>query len=520
MATERLSMRKIREMLRLRFEGGLSNRTIAKSLSIARSTVAECLDRAAKAGLAWPLDPKLDDGALEAMLYAAAASPKKRTEPDCRKIHQELLRHKHVTLSLLWQEYKADHPKDGYQYTQFCAIFRRFQAGLDVVMRHEHRAGEKVFVDFSGDGIPIVDRKTGEIREAQLFVATLGASSYTFVEALASQKLPCWIEGHIHAYEYFQGVAEITVPDQPRTSVKNPCRYEPDINPTYLEMSQHYGTVIIPARPREPRDKAKAECGVLVAQRWILAKLRKYTFFSIPEANVAVRELNEELNDKKFNKLDTTRRELYLKLDRPALKPLPPTRYEYAEWSNDKGVNIDYHVEIARHYYSVPFELAKKRVDVRWNAKTVEIFFKGQRVASHPFDPAPGRFSTRPEHMPKSHRQHLEWTPSRMVNWARKIGPDTARLVEAIIKDRPHPEQGYRSCLGVIRLEKRYGQQRLEAACRRAVSVGARSYKSVALMLSKGLDSQPLPKKPGENNTPLLTVVHENIRGPDYYKEE
>jgi transposase len=510
-AAERLSMRKVREILRLKWELGFGQREIAQSLSLGKSTVGDCLRRAASAGLVWPLDAALDDVLLEAKLYHTSSSQRTRVMPDLRYVHEEL-RRKGVTLQLLWQEYKEDHPDDGYQYSQFCELHRTYTGKLDLVLRQEHRAGEKMFVDFSGDGFALIDASTGEIIRAELFVAVLGASSYTYFEVTPSQDLHCWIQAHIHAYEFFAGVTEITVPDQTRTAITHPCRYEPDLHRTYEDMARHYHTVVIPARPGHPKDKAKVEEGVLLAQRWINAVLRNHKFFNVAEANVAVREKGEILNNRKFRKVDATRRQLYEKLDRPALRPLPPTRYEFAEWSRPRA-GPDYHVEVGKHLYSVPFQLVHQKLDARLTSTVVEIFRKGQRVASHVriFD---RRFSTQHEHMPKAHQEYVAWTPERIIDWAGKTGPNTAQLVEEILESRLHPQQGFRSCLGILRLGPTFGGQRLEAACARALDAGTCSFKSVNSILKTGLDRQPVVDG-YERSAP---IDHENIRGPQDYE--
>lgn len=508
-------MRKITQILKLRFERGLGIRAIAQSISVSPSTVFECLARAKVAGISWPLALDLDDASLENKLYPTVPEGgTRRAQPDFEYVHAEL-RRKGVTLQLLWQEYKAAHAEDGYQYSKFCEHYGRWRKKVDVVMRQTHRAGEKMFVDFSGDGIEIVDPSTGVIREAPLFLAVLGASSYTYAEAFETQQLSCWIDGHIHAFEYFGGVAEITVPDNTKTGVTHPCFYEPDINATYLDWAEHYDTTVIPARIKRPKDKAKAENAVLVAQRWILAALRNHTFFTVPEANEAIAEKLEGLNNRPFQKLTGSRRTLYESIDRPALKPLPLTRYEFGEWSKPR-VNIDYHVEVYKHYYSVPYTLAHERVDARTTARTVELFFRSKRVASHKRSFEPGRFTTCKEHMPKEHQQYLEWSPSRILNWAHKTGPATALVAEQILAAKRHPEQGYRACLGLLRLGKAYGQNRLEAACVRALAIGAHSYKSVQSILKTGLDAQPLVPEPEEAQPTLFE--HENVRGSDYYQ--
>jgi len=514
MAALRLSMRKSKEILRLRWGEKLSLRQTGRSVGVSPATVFDCETRAWDAGLRWPLAEELDEGRLEAMLYPTQdAAGVRRAAPDFEHVHLEL-RRKGVTLLLLWQEYKQEHPDDGFQYSRFCQLYRGWRGKLDVVMRQEHKAGDKLFVDWSGDGIEIVDRATGEVTETQLFVATLGASSFTYAEAAPSQELRHWIGCHVHALEYLGGVPAAMVPDNTKTAVRSPSYYEPDLNPTYQEMARHYGTAVLPARVRKPRDKAKVESAVLLVQRWILAKLRNHTFFGIGEVNDAIGELLEELNDRKFQRLSTTRRELFEKLDRPALRPLPRKRYEYAEWSRPK-VNIDYHVAVSKHFYSVPYQLVHKRVEARVTTTTVELFHKGRRVASHLRSYAEGRYTTSREHMPKSHQRYAEWTPSRILSWAAKSGGSTERLAAKILASRPHPEQGFRSCLGILRLGKSYGNERLEAACERALTIGAVSYRSVESILKSGLDrqrelpgSEPAPPGPGE---------HENIRGPGYY---
>jgi transposase len=513
MANRRLSMRKIKEILRLKWKQGCSNKQIAKSCNISRSTVRGYLRRAQGAGLSWPLDPQLDDAALENLLFPAQpiTPASHRKMPPMTYLFREM-RKKSVTLQLLWYEYKQIHP-DGYQYSQFCHLYRQWVKKLDVTLRQQHRAGEKLFIDYAGQTVPLVDPKTGEIQQAQIFIAALGASSYTFAEASLSQDLPSWIRSHIHAFEFFGAVPHILVPDNLKTGVTKPCRYEPDINPTYQDLAEHYGTTVIPARSGKPRDKAKVESAVLVAERWILAALRNHTFFSLAELNKAMREKLSELNNRRFQKLNTTRKILYETIDKPALKRLPAHRYEYAEWKKAR-VNIDYHVEVGRCYYSVPYQLVKEQVDVRLTATTVEVLFKNRRVAVHKRSYVPGVFTTLKEHMPKSHQRYLEWTPSRIINWAGKNGPNTKKLIVRILENRPHPEQGFRSALGIMRLSRHYNPERVEKASQRALAIRAYSYKSVKSILKKGLDQQPLLfEQPEEAQPPS----HRNIRGRNYY---
>jgi len=507
-------MRKCKEILRLRWEKGLGIRQIARSLSVSHSTVLALLYRAQAAGLSWPLPEDVDDATLEQKLYPGQGEGScNRPEPDWEQIHREL-RRKSVTLQLLWLEYKREHP-NGYQYSRFCDRYRRWSATLDVVMRQTHRAGEKMFVDFAGQTVPVVDRATGEIRQAQVFVAVLAASNYTYAEATWSQELPDWIGAHCRAFEFFGGVPQILVPDNPRTGVSRACRYEPDLNPTYQEMAAHYGTVVIPARPRKPRDKAKVEVAVQVVEQWILATLRHRTFFSLAEVNQAIAEELEKLNRRPFQKLQGSRRSLYEMVDRPALKPLPPQRYEFARWKKAR-VNIDYHVEVEDNYYSVPHQLIHREVEVRYTSTTVEVLHQGQRVASHLRSYGRGKYITDPQHLPAAHQKHLEWTPSRLSRWAQEVGPHTAQLVRAIMASKPHPEQGYRSCLGIMRLARRYPRERVEAAARRALAFGATSYRSMKSILEKGLDQ--VAAEPPLAVEPLAS--HANVRGPAYYSEK
>jgi len=395
-------------------------------------------------------------------------------------------------------------------------LYGEWAQKLDVVMHQNHRAGEKCFVDYAGQTLPIINAQTGEVTELQIFVTALGASNFTYAEAFESQKVKSFIAAHIHAFEYFGGVPEITVPDNLKSGVSKPCFYDPEINPAYQEMSEHYRTVIIPARVRKPRDKAKVENAVQQVERWVLAPLRHQQFFSVAEANVAILERFDWLNNRPFQKLDGTRRSLFEELDKPALQPLPERRYEIAEWKTHVAVNIDHHVEFDTHYYSVPYVLVGKRLEIRATDQTVECLFNGNRVASHVRSFKRHDYSTKNEHRPKSHQRYLQWPPSRLVQWASSIGPATGAVVEHIIKSRPHPEQGYRGALGVLRLSRTYTKARLECACLRAQQIGSPSYQSIKSILKTGFDQQPLPSPPPEN--PQLSWVHENIRGPDYYQ--
>ena len=514
MPAERVSMRRIREILRLKNECGATDRAVARSLGIARSTVALTLDRVTAAGLTWPLPETLSDHVLEALLYAdggARQGCRRRSEPDWIQVHREL-RRPGVTLMLLWEEYRAAQP-DGYGYSRWCELYRAWEGRLSPTMRQSHPAGERLFVDYAGQTVEVVDGRTGELRQAQVFVATLGASSYTYAEATWTQTLPDWIGAHTRALAFLGGVPAQLVPDNPKVGVDRANWYEPGLNRTYLDMAAHYGTAILPTRVRRPRDKAKVEVAVLVVERWILARLRHRRFFSLAELNEAIAGLVADLNARPMRRLGVSRRDLFLELDLPALKPLPESVYDYAEWRL-RRVSLDYHVDIDGHYYSVPYRLIGSQVEARLTARTVELFHKGERVAVHLRGTGRGRHTTLPEHMPSSHRRHAEWTIERIERTAARIGPSTAGLVAAILTSRPHPEQGYRACLGILRLERQYGAERLEAACDRGLDIGARSYGSIQSILKNGLDRRP--RRPS-SQAELLLPDHPNLRGPRYY---
>jgi transposase len=512
MTQERLTMRKIAEVLRLKWDCKLSNRAIARSCAISHSTVGEYLQRAREAGLSWPLPADMGEDTLFELLFPKAPQASSRVIPcpDWSLIHTEL-RKKSVTLRLLWVEYREAHP-DGYGYSQFCALYREWAKHLKPSMRLSHKGGEKVFVDYAGQTVPVVDPHTGEILQAQIFIGVLGASNYTYAEAHESQELANWIGAHVRMFSFFGGAPEIVVPDNLKAGVKHPCRYEPELNPTYRDLAQHYSTAVIPARVRKPKDKAKAEVGVQVVERWILARLRNHTFFSLADLNRAIRELLDELNARPMEHLEHSRCELFEELDRPALKPLPEQPYEFALWKKAR-VNIDYHIEFEKHYYSVPYTLIHKEVYVRATQATLEIFHNNKRVASHRRVKSAGRHTTVSEHMPPAHQKYLEWSPERLTHWAQKTGPHTAQLVQVLIESRHHPEQAYRSCLGLLRLGERYGQERLEAACRRALPAGIHSYKGVKNILDAKLDQVEI-----EEPSAVVPESHENVRGQAYYR--
>jgi transposase len=508
-------MRKVREVLRLRFEKHLTYRDIAFSVGVAATTVGDLLNRAKASALSWPIAEDLDDAFLEQLLYSPKGRPQ-ITEPDALNfeyIHQEL-RKKHVTLQLLWQEYKSAHP-NGYQYSQFCSKYRDWNKSVDLVMRQAHAPGERVFVDYAGQTMKIYDAESGKVQcEAQIFIATWGASNYTYAEASYSQDKASWIRSHVNAFNFFGGVPELLIPDNLKSAVTATCRYDPDLNPVYYQMAIHYGCAIIPARKRKPRDKAKVESAVFLVERWILAALRNRRFFSLSELNREIRRLLEKLNHKPFQKLEGCRRSQFEKLDLPVLKALPEEPFQMRE-AKLARVHIDYHIEIDRHYYSVPYTLARKEVEVRYNDFVVEIYFNNKKIASHRRGHKIGAYTTTREHMPASHRHHASWTPERLTQWARQAGPATALVAEKILESKPHPEVGFKAVLGLISLAKKFGNERLEKASERVLAINSPTYKSVKSTLNSGLDQVRLEKN--FPSTPMAN--HRNIRGREYYQQ-
>lgn len=504
-------MRKVREVLRLKHALGFSFREISDATGVGKTAVGEYIRRAAVIGVTWPVPAEIDDATLERRMFDCPDAPAaERGTIDWVKVHEELKR-RGVTLVLLWQEYRSGNP-EGYGYSRFCDLYGAWRRRVSATMRQTHVAGEKLFVDFAGDTIPVFDAATGQSRPTHIFVAALGASNYTYAEARWSEGLADWIGSHVNALTALGGVPKAVVCDNLKAGVTRPSRYEPGINRTYQDLATHYGFVVLPTRVRKPRDKAKVEVAVLIVERWVLARLRNHQFFSLGELNIAIRECVVDLNNRVMRKIDRSRRELFETLDRPALRTLPDEPYRYAEWRKCR-VAPDYHVDVAGHYYSVPSRLIREIVEVRITDVTVEILHKGSRVASHARSPVRNRHTTIVEHMPSAHRRYAEWTPARVLQVAAKVGPSTIALVEAIMKAKPHPEQGFRSCLGILRLEKSYGAQRLEAACRRGNDIGARSYSSIASILTHGLD-----RAYAQDNAPESEPIrHANIRGRGYY---
>lgn len=508
-------MRKLKEVFRLKFELARTHREIATSCKISPGTVSDMVNRLSDAGLSWPCE--LSDIELETALYAA---PREKVEdgkdlvlPDWKYVHHEFRSRKyHVTLQLLWKEYKARNPDAYYRYSWFCKNYREWTKKIEPVMRQVHKYGDKCFVDFAGDTLSIFDPETGETREAQVFVGTLGASNYIYCDVCWSQDLPTWLRLHIDMFEFFGGCPAALVPDNLKSGVTSPCYYEPSVNVSYEEMAKYHGVAVIPARVRKPKDKAKAENSVLIVEREVMAPLRHQTLIGLSGAKEAVWEKLDVVNNREFQKLTGTRQEIFTKYEQPLLQPLPKRRYDEGIWTYPK-VHIDYHIEVKGHYYSIPYHHIGKKLDVRLTSTTLEAFWKGISVASHRRSWTKGGCTTVTAHMPEKHRRLKEWTPGKIASWAENVGPNTHLLVTGIMERRMHPEQGVRASLGVLGLKKKYGHERLEAACQRAVCLGAFSRKSVISILERSLENEPLP---GQKTTKPIGD-HENIRGAEYY---
>lgn len=510
--TRRASVKDLRTILRLSYEQGLSVRAISERLSLSKTQVATYLLRAREAGLSWPLPADFtSDEELKGVLFRRVGRPPlDLSEPDWAHVAQELKR-KGVTLTLLWQEYRAAHP-DGYGYTWYCQKFEAYQHRISPSFRHRHEAGAVMQTDYAGQTVAIIDPKTGEIREAQIFVAVLGASSLTFVLARFSQALPDWIEAQQQALTYFGGVPKAIVCDNLKAGVAKALWFEPTLNRTFAAMAEHYDTTILPTRAKKPRDKGKVEGAVLIVERWILARLRNGRFFSLFDLNAEIGVLLEDLNNRIMRQAGKSRRQLFEEVERGALAPLPATPFEYAEWKSAK-VHPDYHVEVDKTFYSVPHQWIGRDVDVRLTYRLVEIFCHHKRIASHVRRSQRAGHVTVHAHMPKAHQRYADITPARLIEMAARLGRNTAILVERLMRERPHPEQGYRSAMGILALARRYERERVEAACERALAIGAISYSSVSTILKSNLD-----RTNTEANPVAPTPPHANIRGRTYYQ--
>jgi transposase len=506
-------MSKIRQTLQLLADSGLSMRQVAAALGISKTTVSEIALYARDAGVDWPLASTLSDDDLQARLYPPPRPRSStRLEPDYAALHQELKR-PGVTLQLLWEEYRAGAGAQAYRYSAYCEKYRTWAKRLKRSMRQIHPGGERLFVDYAGQTLPVIDAATGEIRRAQVFVAVLGASNYTYACATWQQTAADWVGAIIDTLAFIGGVPRLLVPDQPRALIANPDAYEPVTARLMQELGEHYGIAVLPARPGRPQDKAKVEVGVQVVERWILARLRHRRFFTLAEVNQAMRQLLAELNLRAFKKLPGCRRSAFEALDAPALAPLPAVAMVLAQFKPAR-VNIDYHVAFEGHHYSVPHQHVGQAVELRITGTTLEVLLRRQRIAAHARSAQAGGFTTVAEHMPASHREHRQWTPAKLISWGERIGAATGAVVRWQMEHRPHPEQGYRSCLGLMRLAREFGPQRLEAACARAQSIRAPHYRSVKSILECGLDRQDSSLLGGATS-PMPS--HDNVRGPGYY---
>ncbi|MDE0260877.1 MAG: IS21 family transposase [Bryobacterales bacterium] len=517
MPRARIAMDSIQEILRLHHECGCSQREIARSCGLAAGTVNRLLQQAGQAGLEWPLPPDWDEAELHRRLYGgpSGARPSARRQTlDFAAVHKQLSRRKHLTVQLVWQEYREQHP-DGYSYSQFCELYRDWKTRQDLVMLQEHKAGDRIFVDYAGATVPVYELAGAEPRAAHIFVATLGASSFFYAEANWGQDIESWVSAHVHTLEDFGGAANVWVPDNLKSGVTRACRYEPVLNRSYRDMARHYGMAIVPARPYRPKDKAKVEKCVQLVEQQLLEALRHERFTSLGELNAAIAARRKELNARPFQKRPESRRELFEQVDRPALRPLPAQRYEFAAWQLAR-VNIDYHVAVDGHRYSVPCDLVREEVEVRLTTQCVEVLHQGRRVAAHARSRTRGGFTTEPGHRPKSHREHGQWPPERMRQWAATVGPSTARLVQELLERSPFPQERYGSCLGIIRLAQQCGQERMEAAARRALHYRTVSYASIKAILASRAEQQPLEGEPSRDEP----VEHANIRGGEYYEQE
>jgi transposase len=513
MPTAPLTMRKLKEILRLKYGAQLTHRQIANSLSISPSSVSTYANRAAQLGIkAWPLSEDWDDARLQREFLTTKVQLKKLAIPDWNCVRQELTS-KTMTLQLLWEEYSEQYPASHYSYNHYCRLYKSWLKTQRLSMRQHHKAGEKLFVDYCGPTIPIVDPNTGECRKAQVFVAVMGASNYTYAEATLSQGLEDWVMSHARCFEFLGGVPELVIPDNLKSGVSKACRYEPDLNPTYQQLAEHYQTTVLPARPYKPKDKAKAEVGVQIVERWIMARLRHDTFYSLSQLNQRIAELLNALNHRPMKKHPGSRYEQFVAIDKPVLKPLPQLSYRFTQIKKVR-VHIDYHVEVEKHYYSVPYTLVKRQLEAHITEQQVRLYHQGELVAVHPRVDSPGRHTTNEAHMPKAHQKHQQWTPQRFERWAKQVGEETTQVVTRYLSERQHPEQTYRRCLGLLNLAKKYSPERLNAACARAMISGATRLQSIRNILASGLDKQPLTDRQPDL---LSEIEHNNIRGQHYY---
>jgi transposase len=511
MPNERISMSKLKQLIGLQ-TSNLSVRALGRALGLSVGAVSKYLRAVRACGIEAAEAETLSEHELERRVFGPllAAKPAALVPPDCAWIHGELKRHRHVTLQLLWEEYSGRLGAAAYRRSAFCLIYRRWEKRLKRSMRQRHFAGEKLFVDYAGRTVPILGYGGVEAYRAHLFVTAMGASGCAYAEATRTESLPDWLGSHVRALEFYGAAPTIIVPDNPKVGVTRADRYEPELQRSYEEMAAHYRCVVIPARPYRPKDKSRVELTVLLVCRWILARLRHQRFFSLDELNGAIRPLLTDLNNRAFQRLPGSRRSVFDALDRPAMRDLPASPYVFAEWK-ERTVAFDYHVDVDQHYYSVPHALVGHGVWARYSAATVEVFFRSERIASHVRSYQRGAHTTVREHMPKSHLAHAEWSPKRLIQWGSSIGMHTGAVVEHLLRSKPHPEQGYRACLGLLSLSREYGDGRLEAASALAVRLGSPNRRSVKSILESGRDLRQT------ESLDLELPIHGNVRGPGYY---
>lgn len=525
MSQERLRMKKLREVLRLHFECKLTNRKIAKALSLSPTTISSYIKATKLAHLDWNQVAQLSDSQLTEMIepHCKQLSQKtsKKNPIDFVYVHSQL-KIKGVTRELLHQEHQQKGASiKAISYTEFCRQYREFKKTLKPSMRQTHIAGEKTFVDYAGPTVSIYNNESGQAHQAVIFVGTLGASNFTYAEATMTRSLPDWIGSHVRMFEYFDGVSETLVPDNEKSAVNKACYYDPEVNPNYIALAAHYNTAVIPARPYHPKDKAKVEVAVQVVERWILARLRHHKFFSLTELNESISHLLEELNNKPFKKLIGSRRSHFESYEKTALKPLPKNRYEFVIIKKVQ-VNLDYHVEVDGHYYSVPHHHLGKSVEYHLSQNSVSLFYEGQRIAIHKRSRNKGGVTTEVEHMPQAHKRHHEWTPNQFAQWGKSVGYSVAEVANDIIKNKLHPECCYRIHLGLMNLKKKFGASRLEEACKYALSRQLVSFTHIKSILKTQADKAPLvavndSKSLEEGNQP--SHQHHNLRGASYYSK-
>jgi transposase len=508
-------MNKVREIIRLKHQCNLSERAISRALNLSRPVISQYLRDIASSGLSYDEIQRMDDDSLTEILTGGNNSKSERYVQLTKQFDYfaKELKRTGVTLQRLWDEYRAENP-DGYSYTQFCYHFQLWRSTSELTMHLDHKAGDKMFADFTGKKLSFVDRQTGEVKEVEVFVATLPASQLTYVEATESQQKHDWIMVNQNALHFIGGVPKALVPDNLKSAVHKANFYEPDINPEYFDFARHYQTVILPARPNRPRDKALVEGAVRIVYAWIFAALRNRIFHSLKELNLAIREQLAIYNDKPMQKLNISRRDLFEQTEKATLQPLPPEKYTRKEFKRYR-VYFNYHIHLTedKHYYSVPYRYRGKYVLVIYTESVVEIFYNNQRIAFHKRDRTPNGYSTVKEHMPSHHKAYSEWNPQRLIDWAQNVGEHVQAVIEYILAHKKHPEQGYRVCLGILNLAKKYDKERLNKACQKAIYYQHYSLKGIENILKNRLEDHQ------QESFPLLPM-HTNIRGNQYYQQK